>query len=485
MQIPIPDDWDGESYRCVEVQWPDSPAWIALLIGFLAQPSRGRFWDGETGTITDVQQIGFDIFDANVPLNSCSGEDGDSGETPTPGDAITAAIGVCYGMDCSIPFGVLRWNDGVLEYRYCGEWYAVDGVAAIPDWGDPGDEDIGDEPDAWVGSSPCSKTVAATGALFDIVDTMIDQAGDDVWPFDGLAAVRADYPGVNWDDVALLSAYLSALKLPIAGFDEEAKDAEARQDLRCRAVELIASGNQGMTNEEYTAVQSAIWNWGKAYFPFAQYGLFDVEIQNLYYKAWKAFGPGDMRKITTMVSATGDEDCSCPGAGYYTGGVYFLGTHASGPGGTGVVVEAVDVLDDGQALQVTLAGSNGDFRYLEDVRFYIAGTEGVDNLVIRQSPYQGVELPTEEWQTYAPVADPTLWTVGEILNVGVGESGAQSYAVGAGWRETRCVKDPEEADFGQIKFDMRWAPSTGGFGGTTKRYYLRLDIVEVNLTDYR
>jgi hypothetical protein len=61
MQVPIPDDWDGTSFCCHIVEWPDSPAWRQILAGLLLSPSSGRFWDGATGTIIDAQETGREI----------------------------------------------------------------------------------------------------------------------------------------------------------------------------------------------------------------------------------------------------------------------------------------------------------------------------------------------------------------------------------------------------------------------------------------
>jgi len=61
MQMPIPDDWDGETYCCHIVEWPDSPAWRTILAGLLLNPTSGRFWDGDTGIIIDAQAVGREI----------------------------------------------------------------------------------------------------------------------------------------------------------------------------------------------------------------------------------------------------------------------------------------------------------------------------------------------------------------------------------------------------------------------------------------
>src|SRR3970040_2523363 len=69
MKIPIPEDWDGETWKRFSVCWPDSPSWIALLNGFVTTPMRGRFWDERTGSIVGVQATGRQIFQNNDPLD--------------------------------------------------------------------------------------------------------------------------------------------------------------------------------------------------------------------------------------------------------------------------------------------------------------------------------------------------------------------------------------------------------------------------------
>jgi len=71
MKLPIPDDWDEISWLCILLQWPDSQKWRGLLNGALSLYTRGRYWDESTGTITDVQAIGWEIFDRNVPYTTC------------------------------------------------------------------------------------------------------------------------------------------------------------------------------------------------------------------------------------------------------------------------------------------------------------------------------------------------------------------------------------------------------------------------------
>lgn len=70
MKLPIPDDWQGEWCNW-SICWPDSPAWEAILMGFVTLPQRGRTWDERTGDIRAVQTIGRIITDENLPLRGC------------------------------------------------------------------------------------------------------------------------------------------------------------------------------------------------------------------------------------------------------------------------------------------------------------------------------------------------------------------------------------------------------------------------------
>ncbi len=69
-QFPIPNDWDGETYECYMIEWPFSVQWNGLLRGLISTPTRGRFWDGSTGSIKDIQAVGEKILERN-PVTTC------------------------------------------------------------------------------------------------------------------------------------------------------------------------------------------------------------------------------------------------------------------------------------------------------------------------------------------------------------------------------------------------------------------------------
>jgi len=74
MKIPIPNDWDGITWRCISIQWPDSVNYQGVLAGWLTLLTRGRLYDENTGDIRDAQSVGFAIMEANLPLVACTNE---------------------------------------------------------------------------------------------------------------------------------------------------------------------------------------------------------------------------------------------------------------------------------------------------------------------------------------------------------------------------------------------------------------------------
>lgn len=69
MKLPIPADWDGESWCRWAICWPDSEDWEAILRGFVTLPQRGWTWDERTGSILAVQATGQEIAAVNLPFS--------------------------------------------------------------------------------------------------------------------------------------------------------------------------------------------------------------------------------------------------------------------------------------------------------------------------------------------------------------------------------------------------------------------------------
>ena len=88
--LPIPDDWDGETWQDICILWPKSVHWRAILRGQIQEMGRGRTWDGTTGVIKDAQAIGRTIYEVNAEMDDCEGIEcppGPQGETGPQGPA--------------------------------------------------------------------------------------------------------------------------------------------------------------------------------------------------------------------------------------------------------------------------------------------------------------------------------------------------------------------------------------------------------------
>lgn len=70
MQLPIPDDWNGEDWQYKLLCWPCSVQWEAILLGLVTLLARGRTWDERTSpsptSIIDVQSVARLIYQNNL-----------------------------------------------------------------------------------------------------------------------------------------------------------------------------------------------------------------------------------------------------------------------------------------------------------------------------------------------------------------------------------------------------------------------------------
>jgi len=84
----IPNDWDGETWQCIQIRWPESDFWIAYLRGLLTYATRGRAWDERTGNIIAAQNVGWQIVERNIDLCACeAGPAGPAGPEGPEGPA--------------------------------------------------------------------------------------------------------------------------------------------------------------------------------------------------------------------------------------------------------------------------------------------------------------------------------------------------------------------------------------------------------------
>lgn len=53
--LPIPDDWDGNTYKCYKIHWPKSEQFEAILLGQLSEPQVPAYWTPGSGDPQDVE----------------------------------------------------------------------------------------------------------------------------------------------------------------------------------------------------------------------------------------------------------------------------------------------------------------------------------------------------------------------------------------------------------------------------------------------
>ena len=88
-QYNIPSDWDGVSWRCIQIQWPDSDQWLAVFRGVISDLARGRVWDRASGSIIGAQSVGRAIRETGFLMVECESEcpPGPPGPQGPPGPA--------------------------------------------------------------------------------------------------------------------------------------------------------------------------------------------------------------------------------------------------------------------------------------------------------------------------------------------------------------------------------------------------------------
>lgn len=126
MEVPVPSDWDGETWSCFEIQWPDSPAWTAILAGLITSIQRGPFWRVRTkNEVEAAKLLGRNVVFRNLPFvdcRTCDDEKPDSGgDSVARGDfGSNSACGDSCEEICTM--GCVTWleiEDGIL-YAYFG-----------------------------------------------------------------------------------------------------------------------------------------------------------------------------------------------------------------------------------------------------------------------------------------------------------------------------------------------------------------------------
>lgn len=331
VQLPIPNDWDGETWECVQIQWPSSDKWFALLAGLVTSPLRGRFWDERTGTITDVQAVGREIDFRNLPFRDCSGE------------SITLVKEFLYQviqaqeseddtMACCANPKAFRKNNGWFEVLdCCGDWVQVfqlttqtdEGVYVPPPDVDPS-QDI----------YPCGMATALADTIEALAGFIWDNADNTFPAF--MPSKAQSFIGLDLNNLQVINAANQALimkgsvLISYGIVDLERSDvieSDWSEEVACMFLPFMGADGTADPDELYNAFTS----WFRQKYPISASGN-NIFIQNYYTHIAAAIGKGNMRDIAEsgqFVEAT----CICEGqiegdSGSSASGWYLGAPHA-------------------------------------------------------------------------------------------------------------------------------------------------------------
>lgn len=320
MKIPIPDDWNGEDWTCVRIEWPNSPIWIALLTGFLSLPSYGYYWDERSGIIRDVQAIGRELFDRNFPYNDCADCD-DKPPAVEPdkvfvGEVVSEFERILAMSLCGYNPKAFKIEGGNLYVRdFCGDWVLI---GALSGGGEvlPDDPPI-DPPPGGIGSgTACSKAQKMSVLLANVINVAFnvgDLDADFVWGwYDFADNVRNAFANINFGDVDLYNLYYYIVALETAGLENETESDDIRQSLACAWEPLLTDGDAGISSTEYEQMKTTLSNVLRNVVGDSAHSGFGQTMRYAWERAFSSIGANDVKKITTGLISTGLEDCSCP-----------------------------------------------------------------------------------------------------------------------------------------------------------------------------
>ena len=277
MKLPIPEDWDGVSWQCIEVQWPDSVQYRGLLLGVLSLLTRGRLWDESTGTIRDAQAIGWQIFNRNYPLTECTVCDSDNGDNGSVDNSSPYALGqIATGTpaaidedeemgqvvtDVQIIGGKIRVFFGPCCYRDLeGIDLAVDTGEEVEDPYVPSDGSS--DPNTY---SACAKAWAVVDAIEAVLNAAYDVVGSSFlpWQWPGKVETAVD---MNLNDKWTVALIIDWLGLGILITSENAFTEDDQQKSAQSLANVFANTPAGVPDEAtYEAVKNAIHTRGLVY----------------------------------------------------------------------------------------------------------------------------------------------------------------------------------------------------------------------------
>lgn len=308
MQIPIPNDWNGQRWECFTITWPNSPQWIALLMGFLSQATRGRFWDEKTGSIQAAQAVGWEIFDSNIPLETCAG-------LIAP---ILGGSGAMFGsgildiggddMPCIDISSMLKMENGVLYARdSCCQWIAIGSFTPGSSSENLGTEPLNPTGEPGVTYYACGKADALINKMRAVALTAWDTRDAPPWTYG--SEFHKAHPDLDGGSLQFTTATVVALNLDILTSEDDVFDVNDTNALKSWLSGKLADDAAGITESQYADLNDQIYSQYAGGF-----NAFDPVAKgkaDFWSAVLGAIGPGDARNITQLGAAT-VADCTEP-----------------------------------------------------------------------------------------------------------------------------------------------------------------------------
>jgi len=479
VRLPIPDDWDGTTWACFEIQWPDSPLWIALLTGLLSMPAAGRYWNESTGRITDAQEIGRAIFNANYPFNpcaECAENERDCGGILVESDEDMGQVVTDVWIDTDT-------SELVVEFGPCCiKRFAITGVgedpvdpADNPDYPPPGDIPGHEE------GTACSKARAWCEVIYRSIDVALPLFPDTT-PAAIINALKSEYPGYSFGSLDIAVWWAAGLNVVGQGVENNVTADSVRQEILCRVQDKIDGGDEGFTEWEYDAAVKATLDGSKEYFNIFTFPTVHAAMCDIYYCMAKALGKGDSKTATAYTSPAEDDNCLCPGEmpPTYEGDIQF---NAWTVEGTETFVEAknIDIAEGGQYFTATVTYNDQSTQPVWTAPVVSLINAAPDDVIVfRVWPVTpATETPTRNYEDTAPVFNPLLWIDLETNVTGWADT---VRAAGPAWLE---VEITPSAGGTHEWLKMPVVRRSPGVQSPEKSYEFRVGIAAVNGVSHR
>lgn len=301
MQIPIPDDWGGADWTCYNIAWPDSVLWQGLLVGFISQATRGRFWDEKSGSIAAIQSVGREIFERNYPFVDCAGDAADNGlirveDCPTCGGGMLIMESEEMGQVVT----EVRIEGGKLYVEYgpcCVKEFGLTMNAVTPLVEDEVAADNWPDQQEFSG---CGKAGAMIDAIWLVGNECYDEI--DNFPWQWVGHVKDDVPGMELSSGYIVMSVLDAQILALAEVSRsEVFSDEAKQSLICGA--LGQFGDDYDTPADLKSICHGLVQ--------SAYGLDFMRI-SFFGAVIEAIGDNDLRNAALSGATDLERDCDCP-----------------------------------------------------------------------------------------------------------------------------------------------------------------------------